>query len=86
MARLIKNNLQIALATGAAFLALAAAPVAAQARANISVPGQALEKSLKQVAAQSRTNILFTGVKVNEPIPASKFKFDIPKGADVIQE
>ena len=33
-----------------------------------------------------RTNILFTGVKVNETIPASKFKFDIPKGADVIQE
>ena len=33
-----------------------------------------------------RTNILFTGVKVHEPIPASKFKFDIPKGADVIQE
>ena len=33
-----------------------------------------------------RTNILFTGVKVNEPVPASKFKFDIPKGADVIQE
>lgn len=47
MARIIKNNLQIALATGAAFLALAAAPVAAQARANISVPSQALEKSLK---------------------------------------
>ena len=33
-----------------------------------------------------RTNILFTGVKANEPVPASKFKFDIPKGADVIQE
>ncbi|AZC27473.1 MULTISPECIES: outer membrane lipoprotein chaperone LolA [Pseudomonas] len=33
-----------------------------------------------------RTNILFTGVKANESIPASKFKFDIPKGADVIQE
>ncbi|WP_407316324.1 outer membrane lipoprotein chaperone LolA [Pseudomonas sp. nanlin1] len=33
-----------------------------------------------------RTNILFTGVKANEPIPASQFKFDIPKGADVIQE
>ncbi|WP_458129760.1 outer membrane lipoprotein chaperone LolA [Pseudomonas sp. Z2-11] len=33
-----------------------------------------------------RTNILFTGVKANEPIAASKFKFDIPKGADVIQE
>ena len=33
-----------------------------------------------------RTNILFTGVKVNEPVPASKFMFDIPKGADVIQE
>lgn len=33
-----------------------------------------------------RTNILFTGVKANESIPASKFKFDIPKGADVISE
>ncbi|MBD8753585.1 outer membrane lipoprotein chaperone LolA [Pseudomonas coleopterorum] len=33
-----------------------------------------------------RTNILFMNVKANEPIPASKFKFDIPKGADVIQE
>ena len=33
-----------------------------------------------------RTNILFTGVKANEAVPASKFKFDIPKGADVIQE
>ncbi|MDY7559617.1 outer membrane lipoprotein chaperone LolA [Pseudomonas sp. 10B1] len=33
-----------------------------------------------------RTNILFTGVKANQSIPASKFVFDIPKGADVIQE
>lgn len=33
-----------------------------------------------------RTNILFTGVKANEAVPASKFKFDVPKGADVIQE
>ncbi|MBT2374617.1 MULTISPECIES: outer membrane lipoprotein chaperone LolA [Pseudomonas] len=33
-----------------------------------------------------RTNILFTGVKANQPVAASKFKFDIPKGADVIQE
>ena len=33
-----------------------------------------------------RTNILFNGVKANEAIPASKFKFDVPKGADVIQE
>ncbi|MFS1287802.1 outer membrane lipoprotein chaperone LolA [Pseudomonas piscis] len=33
-----------------------------------------------------RTNILFTGIKANESIPASRFKFDIPKGADVIQE
>lgn len=33
-----------------------------------------------------RTNILFTGVKANVDIPASKFKFDIPKGADVISE
>ena len=33
-----------------------------------------------------RTNILFTGVKANDPVPSSKFKFDVPKGADVIQE
>ena len=33
-----------------------------------------------------RTDILFGDVKANEPIPAAKFKFDIPKGADVIQE
>ncbi|MGV8920194.1 MAG: outer membrane lipoprotein chaperone LolA [Pseudomonas sp.] len=33
-----------------------------------------------------RTNILFTGVKANEPIPANKFQFVTPKGADVIQE
>ncbi|KFF47106.1 MULTISPECIES: outer membrane lipoprotein chaperone LolA [Pseudomonas] len=33
-----------------------------------------------------RTNILFTGVKANGVVDASKFKFDIPKGADVIQE
>ncbi|KRP49442.1 outer membrane lipoprotein chaperone LolA [Pseudomonas poae] len=33
-----------------------------------------------------RTDILFTGVKANTPVPASRFKFDIPKGADVIQE
>ncbi|MFC6339828.1 outer membrane lipoprotein chaperone LolA [Pseudomonas sp. CCM 7891] len=33
-----------------------------------------------------RTNILFTGVKANQPVAASTFKFDIPKGADVIQE
>lgn len=33
-----------------------------------------------------RTNILFNGVKANEAIPASKFKFDVPKGADIIQE
>ncbi|MCG8291867.1 outer membrane lipoprotein chaperone LolA [Pseudomonas entomophila] len=33
-----------------------------------------------------RTNILFNGVKANEAIPPSKFKFDVPKGADIIQE
>ena len=31
-----------------------------------------------------RTNILFNGVKANEAIPASKFQFKIPEGADVI--
>ncbi|CRM68870.1 outer membrane lipoprotein carrier protein LolA [Pseudomonas sp. 2822-15] len=33
-----------------------------------------------------RTDILFSGVKANQPVDASKFKFVIPKGADVIQE
>lgn len=33
-----------------------------------------------------RTNILFMAVRANEPVPASKFTFVIPKGADVIQE
>ncbi|MNV84968.1 Outer-membrane lipoprotein carrier protein precursor [compost metagenome] len=33
-----------------------------------------------------RTNILFNGVKANQAVPASKFKFDVPKGADIIQE
>lgn len=33
-----------------------------------------------------RTDILFNNVKVNQPVPASKFRFDVPKGADVIQE
>ena len=33
-----------------------------------------------------RTNILFTGVKANQAVPDSKFKFDVPKGADIIQE
>ncbi|MGI4839597.1 MAG: outer membrane lipoprotein chaperone LolA [Janthinobacterium lividum] len=33
-----------------------------------------------------RTNILFTGVKANEKVDASKFTFVPPKGTDVIQE
>ncbi|MFJ4344308.1 outer membrane lipoprotein chaperone LolA [Pseudomonas sp. NPDC089401] len=33
-----------------------------------------------------RTNILFNGVKANQAVADSKFKFDIPKGADVIKE
>ncbi|MHA7112596.1 outer membrane lipoprotein chaperone LolA [Pseudomonas promysalinigenes] len=33
-----------------------------------------------------RTNILFNGVKANQAVPANQFKFDIPKGADVIRE
>jgi outer membrane lipoprotein carrier protein len=33
-----------------------------------------------------RTNILFMGVKTNQPIDAAKFTFVVPKGADVIQE
>lgn len=33
-----------------------------------------------------RTNILFLNVKMNQPINESEFTFDVPKGADVIQE
>jgi chaperone LolA len=33
-----------------------------------------------------RTNILFHGVKANQAVPADKFQFKIPAGADVIQE
>jgi len=33
-----------------------------------------------------RTNILFNGVKANQAVPADKFQFKIPAGADVIQE
>ncbi|MBF7731479.1 outer membrane lipoprotein chaperone LolA [Pseudomonas sp. N040] len=33
-----------------------------------------------------RTNILFLGVQMNPPIPASQFTFEVPAGADVIQE
>ncbi len=33
-----------------------------------------------------RTNILFLGVKMNEPLPASQFTFEVPPGADVIQD
>lgn len=33
-----------------------------------------------------RTNILFFDVKMNTPIDAKQFVFDVPKGVDVIQE
>ncbi|UVE16073.1 outer membrane lipoprotein chaperone LolA [Pseudomonas sp. LS44] len=33
-----------------------------------------------------RTNILFFGVKMNQPVDAGQFTFQIPEGADVIQE
>ncbi|WP_339488533.1 outer membrane lipoprotein chaperone LolA [Pseudomonas sp. EL_65y_Pfl2_R95] len=33
-----------------------------------------------------RTNILFLNVKMNQSINESEFTFDVPKGADVIQE
>jgi outer membrane lipoprotein carrier protein len=33
-----------------------------------------------------RTNILFLGVKMNESLDPGLFSFDIPEGADVIQE
>jgi outer membrane lipoprotein carrier protein len=33
-----------------------------------------------------RTNILFLGVKMNEALDDGLFTFDIPQGADVIQE
>lgn len=33
-----------------------------------------------------RTNILFMGVKMNEPLNSGLFQFEIPEGADVISE
>jgi outer membrane lipoprotein carrier protein len=33
-----------------------------------------------------RTNILFLGVKMNQPIVASQFTFSVPAGADVIEQ
>lgn len=33
-----------------------------------------------------RTNILFMSVKMNQPLDDKQFSFDIPEGADVIQE
>lgn len=33
-----------------------------------------------------RTNILFLGVQMNPPIPASQFTFEVPAGVDVIQD
>jgi outer membrane lipoprotein carrier protein len=33
-----------------------------------------------------RTNILFLGVKMNEPIEAAQFTFAVPEGADVIEQ
>jgi len=33
-----------------------------------------------------RTNILFMGVKMNEPLKSGLFQFEIPEGADVISE
>ncbi|MGK9048492.1 outer membrane lipoprotein chaperone LolA [Stutzerimonas chloritidismutans] len=33
-----------------------------------------------------RTNILFMGVKMNQPLKAGTFTFEIPEGADVISE
>ena len=33
-----------------------------------------------------RTNILFLGVKMNPPVAASQFTFEVPEGVDVIQE
>lgn len=33
-----------------------------------------------------RTNILFLGVKMNQPIEAAQFTFTVPEGADVIEQ
>ncbi|MDY0250579.1 MAG: outer membrane lipoprotein chaperone LolA [Pseudomonas sp.] len=37
-------------------------------------------------AVGQRTNILFMGVKVNEPVDASQFVFTAPAGVDVIED
>lgn len=33
-----------------------------------------------------RTNILFLGVKMNQPLDDAQFDFQVPAGADVIEE
>src|SRR5690606_23972203 len=33
-----------------------------------------------------RTNILFMGVQLNQPLAAERFTFEIPAGVDVIQQ
>lgn len=37
-------------------------------------------------AVGQRTNILFMNVKVNEPVSADQFVFDVPEGVDVIED
>lgn len=37
-------------------------------------------------SAGQRTNILFLSVKMNQPVDAKQFTFQVPEGADVIQE
>ncbi len=37
-------------------------------------------------AVGQRTNILFSGVKINQPVAASEFVFEAPAGVDVIED
>lgn len=59
MADGIKRGIRAAQLAGAALLAFNAVPATAQARMSVRVPDQSIEQSLKQIAAQTRTNILF---------------------------
>lgn len=52
----------------------------------LSFRGGVINDMQLQDAVGQRTNILFSAVKVNQPIAASEFVFEAPAGVDVIEE
>ncbi len=52
----------------------------------LSFRGGVINDMQLQDAVGQRTNILFSAVKVNQPVAASEFVFEAPAGVDVIEE